>query len=395
MSLTRRQFLIRAGIASVAGPAVLATTGSGAFAHLGAHTPESPVGSLVLLPKANVNLVGSDHTVTATLRPRRAGETLRFEVSSGPNGGDGGDVVTDDRGRASFTYTGDGGEGLDVITARAEGAGSSGELTATATKEWVALSAITDIDLSSATSVNTVGGEHEVRARLRPRVGGVPVRFEVLFGPNAGLTATIESDDRGRASFAYIGDGGPGTDSIVAWVDVNEIGGVRDDGDPQAVVTKDRSRRTRRSRRSRRTRPNLPNLPSSGGDRGGATLEMGRASEVAPRSGFALRPGLELYRMADGSGVLADLERREGHALNAEAAELLGGGPHWTEGELRDRMPAKGRRARSSRGPGAPLHRAVAVAGRDRGRRWLTPPPSRRQARPSPSTTGSGARISA
>ena len=69
---------------------------------------------------------------------------------------------------------------------------------------------------------------------------------------------------------------------------------------------------------------------------------MGRASEVAPRSGFALRLGLTLYRMADGSGVLADLERREGHALNAEAAELLGGGPHWTEGELRDRMPAKG-----------------------------------------------------
>ena len=162
MSLTRRQFLIRAGIASVAGPAVLATTGSGAFAHFGAHTPESPEGSLVLLPKANVNLVGSDHTVTATLRPRRAGETLRFEVSSGPNGGDGGDVVTDDRGRASFTYTGDGGEGLDVITARAEGAGSSGELTVTATKEWVALSAITEIDLSPATFVNTVGGEHEV-----------------------------------------------------------------------------------------------------------------------------------------------------------------------------------------------------------------------------------------
>ena len=145
MSLTRRQFLIRAGIGSVAGPAVLATTRSGAFAHFGA---ESPEGSLVLLPKANVNLVESDHTVTATLRPRRAGETVRFEVSFGPNVGDGADVPTDDRGRASFAYTGDGGEGLDVIAARAQGAGSSGELTATATKEWVALSAITEIDLS-------------------------------------------------------------------------------------------------------------------------------------------------------------------------------------------------------------------------------------------------------
>ena len=69
---------------------------------------------------------------------------------------------------------------------------------------------------------------------------------------------------------------------------------------------------------------------------------MGHASRPAPRPELAIRPGLTLYRMADGSGVLADLDRGEGHALNAEAAELLGGGPHWTEGELHDRMLAKG-----------------------------------------------------
>ena len=237
MSLTRRQFLVRAGIASVVGPAVLATGGT-AFAHFGASaSPESPEGSLRLLPRADVNLVGSEHTVTARLSPRREGEIVSFVVASGPNVGDGADVPTSDSGRASFSYTGDGGVGLDVISARARETGS-GELSETVTKEWVEISAITGIEISPLSAENAVGDDHEVWATIAPRVGGVPVRFEVVSGPNSGLSATVVGDSRGRAHFAYVGDGGPGTDVIAAWVDAND-NGVLDDGDPQALATKE------------------------------------------------------------------------------------------------------------------------------------------------------------
>ena len=242
MSVTRRQFLVRAGAASIVGPAILATTGRAAFAHFGARSPESsepesPERRLSLLPKAKVNLAGSAHAVTARLRPPPVGVAVRFEVSSGPNAGDGAELATDDRGRVIFTYVGDGGAGLDVITASADD-GSSGEVTATATKEWVEISAITGVALSPASASNPVGSTHEMHARLTPAVGGVPVHFEVTSGPNAGLGGMVLSDDYGRASFPYVGDGGSGIDEIVAWVDVDG-GGLRDAGDPQATTTKE------------------------------------------------------------------------------------------------------------------------------------------------------------
>jgi hypothetical protein len=55
---------------------------------------------------------------------------------------------------------------------------------------------------------------------------------------------------------------------------------------------------------------------------------------------FALKPGLTLYAMADGSAVLAS--EGEAHAINAEAAALLGIGERWTERDLRGRMLATG-----------------------------------------------------
>ena len=241
MSLSRRQFLLRAGAASIVGPAVLATTGRAAFAHFGAQSPEShaesPERRLSLLPKAKVNLVGSEHAVSARPWPPLAAGTVRFEVSSGPNAGDGAELGTNHRGRVTFTYVGDGGAGLDVITASADD-GASGQVTATATKRWVEISAITAVALSPASASNAVGSTHKLRAWLTPAVGGVPVHFEVASGPNAGLSGMVLSDDRGRASFPYVGDGGGGIDEIVAWVDVDG-GGVLDAGDPQATATKE------------------------------------------------------------------------------------------------------------------------------------------------------------
>jgi hypothetical protein len=44
------------------------------------------------------------------------------------------------------------------------------------------------------------------------------VRFEVTSGPNVGLVGGAQTDANGRASFAYVGQGGAGTDTITARV---------------------------------------------------------------------------------------------------------------------------------------------------------------------------------
>ena len=63
---------------------------------------------------------------------------------------------------------------------------------------------------------------------------------------------------------------------------------------------------------------------------------MRQASGPTPGPRFSLKRDLELYVMADGSGVLADPELGEAHALNADAVALLGAeGPR--EPGLRDR----------------------------------------------------------
>lgn len=79
----------------------------------------SIVEGIVLTPAFDINPEGTTHTVTATLRDNLAnpvvGVTVTFEVISGPNTGDTGTAVTDSNGEASFTYTGDGGAGTDII----------------------------------------------------------------------------------------------------------------------------------------------------------------------------------------------------------------------------------------------------------------------------------------
>ena len=70
------------------------------------------------------------HTVIATVSKdgvSTAGLAVEFEVIAGPNTGDGGIDVTDAGGMATFTYVGDGGEGIDQIQAWFEGTERDGE----------------------------------------------------------------------------------------------------------------------------------------------------------------------------------------------------------------------------------------------------------------------------
>jgi hypothetical protein len=63
---------------------------------------------------------GNTHTVTATLTDGGqpiGGETITFTVIDGPNNGKSGEAITDNDGKASWTYTNTGGAGTDTIQA--------------------------------------------------------------------------------------------------------------------------------------------------------------------------------------------------------------------------------------------------------------------------------------
>ena len=95
---------------------------------------------ITLEPATAQNEVGTEHTVTATLKDLLGhpmpGINVNFEVVSGPNVGDSGSATTDASGKATFTYTGDGGEGTDTIKASfVNQAGTTVESQAV-TKEW-------------------------------------------------------------------------------------------------------------------------------------------------------------------------------------------------------------------------------------------------------------------
>jgi hypothetical protein len=75
---------------------------------------------ILLTPSGASRPVRTGHTVTATASVGGVpvvNQTIEFEVILGPNVGDGGSSVTNAAGVATFTYVGDGGEGMDQIQA--------------------------------------------------------------------------------------------------------------------------------------------------------------------------------------------------------------------------------------------------------------------------------------
>ncbi len=96
---------------------------------------------IVLGPAFDVNEAGTNHTVTATVQDDDGnpivGRTVTFLVISGPNAGDGATAATDANGQASFTYTGDGGSGVDEIQATFVDSQGNTVTSNAALKEWV------------------------------------------------------------------------------------------------------------------------------------------------------------------------------------------------------------------------------------------------------------------
>jgi hypothetical protein len=85
-------------------------------------TTIGPPATLTLEPKQDVNVVDSEHCVTATVKDAfgnpTPGITVRFSVSGSVNTS--GSSVTDANGQATFCYTGPPLPGSDVITAFAD-----------------------------------------------------------------------------------------------------------------------------------------------------------------------------------------------------------------------------------------------------------------------------------
>jgi hypothetical protein len=117
------------------------------FAGFAGHDAQAGVTSLTLTPPTATNLVGTDHTVTATTTNWPTGEVIDFDVTAGPNTGatvtcaPNPDCSTDGSGVANATYTSDGAAGTDTIQActtelQPAALGEFIPTCDTATKEW-------------------------------------------------------------------------------------------------------------------------------------------------------------------------------------------------------------------------------------------------------------------
>ncbi len=189
---------------------------------------------LSLDPETATNTVGTDHALTATFSVIIEGEPFEGDLSGalvmilvfdGPNVDDGAAGTTDGGGEFALIYTGDGGAGTDSIVAcLGPEVGlcfflgpDEVFLDDFATKDWV--EPPPTITLDPPTATNTVGEDHVVTATVTEDdvpVAAFSVTILVFDGPNAGAIAQGESNQDGKFSITYTGDGGQGTDDIIA-----------------------------------------------------------------------------------------------------------------------------------------------------------------------------------
>jgi hypothetical protein len=200
----------------------------------------SQVTGIAATPTNSTGPVNTQHTVTATVSPTAPGVLVRFRITQGPNLGDQGSVSTNSNGRASFSYFGNGGVGSDLILVWADFDGDNvvdpGEPQGASIRSWTEVAG-SAFSLSPPNDTNPVNTRHSMTATVSPAQRNLLVRFEVTAGPNEGTRGSDDTNSSGRADLSYVGDGGIGTDVIIAWVDFDRDGRI-DAGEPQAVATK-------------------------------------------------------------------------------------------------------------------------------------------------------------
>jgi uncharacterized repeat protein (TIGR01451 family) len=191
-------------------------------------------GSIVLEPGTATNPVGTSHTVTATVRNSdgtpHPGVEVSFEVTDGPNGETNGKATTDEKGQASFTYTGNGGPGTDTIEASFVD-DTQTTRRATATKVWEAAanrppSAADDVlntAEDTAKPFNALANDTDPDGDALSVTGATsPSNGSVTCAANGDCTYTPSANYSGPDAFSYtISDGKGGTDT--ATVDVTVV----------------------------------------------------------------------------------------------------------------------------------------------------------------------------
>jgi len=219
--------------------------GNDAAVILGGAAVQLP-GAITLEPASATNPVGSTHTVTATVRggdgSPAPGVEVTFSVTAGPNTGETGTATTDADGKASFTYTGDGGPGTDTI--EASFVDGSTTRSTTATKTWEAVNQPPDaVDDTLTTDEGTPATINVLANDTDPdgdplAVTGVtsPQHGSVSCSANGDCTYTPAAGYSGPDSFTYdITDGRGGTDTATVNVTVRSVGEVAGKGSIQTT----------------------------------------------------------------------------------------------------------------------------------------------------------------
>ena len=176
--------------------------------------------TLVLGPGDATNALSTTHTVSAkvvnNLGQLMPNQPVTFSVLAGPNTGLTTHANTNAMGVATFSYSSSA-AGTDSIRASTAFGGTLNSNVVT--KNWMSIAAPTAF-LSPGTATNPAGGKHSVTVRVFLANGvpaaGITLSVQVVSGPNAGTSLTGTTGADGSVTLSYIGNGGEGTDSLVA-----------------------------------------------------------------------------------------------------------------------------------------------------------------------------------
>ena len=161
---------------------------------------------LTLSPATATTTVGTPYNATVVVTD--GGGTalgnvfVTFRVTAGPNSGKTGQGITNSAGQALFSYFSIV-QGTDTVVASVVGSGGSAILSNNVSSIWVAPMAIT---LAPSSATTPIGSSYTATAFVSSGgspSAGAPVTFNVVAGPNAGMTQSSTTDGAGHATFTY------------------------------------------------------------------------------------------------------------------------------------------------------------------------------------------------
>jgi RHS repeat-associated protein len=164
-------------------------------------------GQLALFPGAAAAPLGALYTATAVATDAAneplANVAIRFQVLSGPDAGKTGQAVTNASGVATFSFNGSA-AGTDTLQATLPNQAGAAISSNPMTVLWLSGVSLT---LSPSQATHAVGAPYNATVGATDGAGhpvaNLTVAFQVLSGPNTGLTGQGTTDAGGQALFTY------------------------------------------------------------------------------------------------------------------------------------------------------------------------------------------------